>query len=230
MKRHVYNIRGFDCANCAAKVEKHLNSKESIEQCVIDFQNERLFIIYENTPNTIEELLDVDKKEKPLIIAKKFLLQQESIKKEVGKEIAGKFDEMVRKVKEYSSVRSAEIERQSLGCVGVKRTTGQHPGGIVVIPDYMDVFDFTPFQFPADDPTSAWRTTHFDYHAIDQDVLKLDILGHSDPTQLRMIQVATGMDVTTVPLDDKETMGIFLSPEPLGVTKEQIMCETLHHL
>ena len=122
--------------------------------------------------------------------------------------------------------RSAEIERLAIGCTGVKRTTGQHPGGIVVIPGYMDVFDFTPFQFPADDPTSAWRTTHFDYHAIDQDVLKLDILGHSDPTQLRMIQDLTGMDVTEVPLDDKETMGIFLSPEPLGVTKEQILCET----
>ena len=123
-------------------------------------------------------------------------------------------------------MRSAEIERISAGCTGVKRTTGQHPGGIVVIPGYMDVFDFTPFQYPADDPTSAWRTTHFDYHAIDQDVLKLDILGHSDPTQLRMIQDLTGMDVTKVPLDDKETMGIFLSPEPLGVTKEEIMCET----
>lgn len=123
-------------------------------------------------------------------------------------------------------MRSAEIERLAMGCTGVKRTTGQHPGGIVVIPGYMDVFDFTPFQYPADDPNSAWRTTHFDYHAIDQDVLKLDILGHSDPTQLRMIQDLTGMDVTTVPLDDKETMGIFLSPEPLGVTKEQIMCET----
>ena len=123
-------------------------------------------------------------------------------------------------------MRTAEVERLAIGCTGVKRTTGQHPGGIVVIPDYMDVFDFTPFQFPADDATSAWRTTHFDYHAIDQDVLKLDILGHSDPTQLRMIQDLTKMDVTTVPLDDKETMGIFLSPAPLGVTKEQIMCET----
>lgn len=122
--------------------------------------------------------------------------------------------------------RSAEIERLAIGCTGVKRTTGQHPGGIVVIPGYMDVFDFTPYQFPADDSESAWRTTHFDYHAIDQDVLKLDILGHSDPTQLRMIQDITKMDVTKVPLDDKETMNIFLSPEPLGVTKEQIMCET----
>ena len=123
-------------------------------------------------------------------------------------------------------MRNAEVERLSIGCTGVKRTTGQHPGGIVVIPDYMDVFDFTPFQFPADDPNSAWRTTHFDYHKIEDCVLKLDILGHSDPTQLRMIQETTGMDVTKVPLDDKETMGIFLSPEPLGVTREQIMCNT----
>ena len=122
--------------------------------------------------------------------------------------------------------RKAEIERLAVGCTGIKRTTGQHPGGIVVIPKYMDVFDFTPFQYPADDLNSAWRTTHFDYHAIDQDVLKLDILGHSDPTQLRYLQDLSGMDVTKVPLDDKETMSIFLSPDALGVTKEQIMCET----
>ena len=122
--------------------------------------------------------------------------------------------------------KTAEVERLAMGCTGVKRTTGQHPGGIVVIPGYMDVFDFTPFQYPADDPTSPWRTTHFDYHAIDQDVLKLDILGHSDPTQLRLIQDLSGHDVTKVPLDDKETMGIFLSPQPLGVTKEQILNET----
>ena len=123
-------------------------------------------------------------------------------------------------------MRSAEIERLAMGCTGVKRTTGQHPGGIVVVPDYMEVSDFTPFQFPADDVNSAWRTTHFDYHAIDQDLLKLDILGHSDPTQLRMIQDLTGMDILTVPLDDKETMSIFTSTKALGVTNEQIMNAT----
>ncbi len=123
-------------------------------------------------------------------------------------------------------MRTAEVERLAKGCEGIKRTTGQHPGGIVVIPGYMDVFDFTPFQYPADDATSAWRTTHFDYHAIDQDVLKLDILGHSGPTKLRLIQDITGEDVTKVPLDDKKTMEIFLSPKPLGVTKEQIMSDT----
>lgn len=124
-------------------------------------------------------------------------------------------------------MRTAEVERIAAGCTGVKRTTGQHPGGIVVIPGYMDVFDFTPFQYPADDPNSPWRTTHFDYHAIDQDVLKLDILGHTDPTQLRLIQNLRGVPVVDdVPLDDKDTMGIFLSPEPLGVTSEEIMNET----
>ncbi len=123
-------------------------------------------------------------------------------------------------------MRSIEVERLAQGCVGVKRTTGQHPGGIVVIPGYMDVFDFTPYQYPAEDVDAAWRTTHFDYHAIDQDVLKLDILGHTDPTQLRMLQDLTGIDVRTVPFDDKETMSLFLSPDVLGVTKEQIMNDT----
>ena len=128
--------------------------------------------------------------------------------------------------KGITNKRSCEIERLAKGCTGVKRTTGQHPGGIVVVPDYMDVSDFTPFQYPADDVTSAWRTTHFDYHAIDQDLLKLDILGHSDPTQLRLIQELTGTDILKVPMDDKETMSIFTSTKALGVTKEEIMCNT----
>jgi len=123
-------------------------------------------------------------------------------------------------------MRNAEVERLAAGCTGVKRTTGQHPGGIVVIPDYMNCFDFTPFQFPAEDPNSAWRTTHFDYHSIEECVLKLDILGHSDPTQLRLIQLQSNTDIMKVPLDDKDTMSIFTSTEKLGVTKEQIMCNT----
>ena len=124
------------------------------------------------------------------------------------------------------NMRTAEIERLAMGCTGVKRTTGQHPGGIVVIPDYMECFDFTPFQFPAEDPNSAWRTTHFDYHSIEECVLKLDILGHSDPTQLRLIQLQSGTDIMKVPLDDKATMSIFTSTEALGVTNEEIMCKT----
>ena len=128
--------------------------------------------------------------------------------------------------KELGDMRTAEIERLAIGCTGVKRTTGQHPGGIVVIPDYKEVSDFTPYQFPAEDAEAEWRTTHFDYHSIDQCLLKLDILGHSDPTQLRLIQNQSGTDIMKVPLDDKETMSIFTSTEALGVTTEQIMCNT----
>ena len=125
-----------------------------------------------------------------------------------------------------TDMRGAEIERLALGCTGVKRTTGQHPGGIVVIPSYMDVFDFTPYQYPADDETSPWRTTHFDYHAIDQDVLKLDILGHDDPTILRMLQDLTGVDVLKIPLDDKKVLSLFRSPKELGIKAEDINCST----
>jgi len=128
--------------------------------------------------------------------------------------------------KGITNMRTAEIERLAIGCTGVKRTTGQHPGGIVVIPGYMDVYDFTPYQYPADDNTSLWRTTHFDYHAIDQDVLKLDILGHDDPTILRMLQDLSGLDVTTLPFDDKEVMSLLSKPDALNVTEEQIMCPT----
>ena len=193
------------------------------------FEDKILEIISEvakSVNKSIEELLSVEKKEAVSIIAKKFLLLQEKIRKNVPSNIEVKFDEMVKKVKEYSNIRGAEIERIALGCVGVKRTTGQHPGGIVVVPDYKDVCEFTPFQFPADDPNSAWRTTHFSYHAIDQCLLKLDILGHSDPTQLRMIQDLTKTDILKVPMDDKETMSIFSSTKALGVTTEQILNNT----
>ena len=128
--------------------------------------------------------------------------------------------------KNIDDMRTAEIERLAMGITGIKRTTGQHPGGIVVIPDYMDVSDFTPYQYPADDVSAAWRTTHFDYHSIDQCLLKLDILGHSDPTQLRLIHLQSNTDVSKVPLDDKDTMSIFTSTKVLGVTNDEIMCPT----
>ncbi|MCH6267086.1 PolC-type DNA polymerase III [Neobacillus citreus] len=123
-------------------------------------------------------------------------------------------------------MRGAEVERLASGCTGVKRTTGQHPGGIIVIPDYMDVYDFTPIQFPADDRNSEWKTTHFDFHSIHDNVLKLDILGHDDPTVIRMLQDLSGIDPKTIPTDDPEVMKIFSGTESLGVTEEQIMCKT----
>ena len=120
---------------------------------------------------------------------------------------------------------NAEIARISAGCVGVKRTTGQHPGGIIVVPKGREIFEFTPVQHPADDPKSDIVTTHFDYHSIDQNLLKLDILGHDDPTVIRMLYDLTGIDPTKVPLDDKETMSIFSSTKALEVTPEQINSE-----
>jgi len=122
--------------------------------------------------------------------------------------------------------RGAEIDRLAMGCTGVKRTTGQHPGGIIVVPDYMDIYDFTPIQYPADDTQSEWKTTHFDFHSIHDNLLKLDILGHDDPTAIRMLQDLSGIDPKTIPTDDPEVMKIFSSTESLGVTPEQIRCKT----
>jgi len=118
--------------------------------------------------------------------------------------------------------RSAEAARLAAGCTGVKRSTGQHPGGIVVVPDYIEVNDITPVQYPADDTGSEWKTTHFDYHAFDANLLKLDILGHDDPTMMRMLQDLTGVDPTTIPMNDPKVLSIFSSTEALGVTPEQI--------
>jgi DNA polymerase-3 subunit alpha (Gram-positive type) len=121
---------------------------------------------------------------------------------------------------------SCEIERLAKGCVGVKRTTGQHPGGIVVIPNYMDIFDFSPYQYPADDTSSDWYTTHFDFNSMHDIILKLDILGHDDPTTIKLLQELTNVKIEDIPFDDKLVLSLFTSPDALGVTKEQIMCET----
>lgn len=120
------------------------------------------------------------------------------------------------------TLNNAEITRISTGCTGIKRTTGQHPGGIIVVPKGREIFEFCPVQHPANDSDSDIITTHFDYHSIDQNLLKLDILGHDDPTVIRMLQDLTGVDPKKIPLDDKETMSIFSSTEALGVTPQQI--------
>ena len=119
-------------------------------------------------------------------------------------------------------INNAEVLRIAQGCTGIKRTTGQHPGGIIVVPKGREIYEFCPVQHPADDPNSDIITTHFDYHSIDQNLLKLDILGHDDPTVIRMLQDITGIDPTKIPLDDKETMSIFSSTKALGVSPEQI--------
>ncbi len=119
-------------------------------------------------------------------------------------------------------INNAEVVRLAQGCTGVKRTTGQHPGGIIVVPVGNEIYEFCPVQHPADDDKSDIQTTQFDYHSIDQNLLKLDILGHDDPTMIKMLQDITGVDPKSIPLDDKETMSIFSSTKALGVTEEQI--------
>lgn len=119
--------------------------------------------------------------------------------------------------------RTAEIERLAKGCTGVRRSTGQHPGGIVIVPRDKEIYDFTPIQKPANDMNTDIITTHFEYHAIDANLLKLDILGHDDPTIIRRLEVMTNTNVLTdVPIDDPKVMSLFQSPEALGITPEDI--------
>ena len=117
-------------------------------------------------------------------------------------------------------------KRQAKGCTSVKRTTGQHPGGIIVIPENMDVFDFTPYQYPADDLSAEWKTTHFDFHAIHDNVLKFDILGHVDPTVIRMLQDLTGVNPKDIPTNDPKVMSLFNSTEALGIDLSYLNCKT----
>ncbi len=118
--------------------------------------------------------------------------------------------------------RSCEIERILAGCVGVRRTTGQHPGGIVVLPVGDEIYSFTPIQHPANDMTTDTITTHFEYHSIDHNLLKLDILGHDDPTMIRMLEDLTGIDAQKIPLDDASVMSLFQNTSALGITPEDI--------
>ena len=134
-------------------------------------------------------------------------------------------------VKKYLSERGktasrAEEGRLAAGCVGVRRTTGQHPGGLVVIPQENEIWDFCPVQHPADDPNADQITTHFEYHSMEENLLKLDMLGHDDPTMIRMMEDMTGVDAKKIPLDDKRTMSIFTSSKELGYENDKILGPT----
>lgn len=118
--------------------------------------------------------------------------------------------------------RRCEMERMAMGCTGVKRTTGQHPGGMIVLPRHEEIYSFTPIQHPANDMTTPTITTHFEYHSIDHNLLKLDILGHDDPTMIRMLEDLTGIDAKTIKLDDEKVMSLFHSTKALGITPDDI--------
>ncbi len=135
---------------------------------------------------------------------------------------------MVRKYMEERHItpHNAEMNRLVAGCTGIKRTTGQHPGGLMVVPSDHNIYEFCPIQHPANDINSNVTTTHFDYHSISGRLLKLDLLGHDDPTVIRMLYDLTGVNPQTVPLGDPQTMSLFESPDALGVSAEDIGCET----
>ena len=118
--------------------------------------------------------------------------------------------------------RSCEMERLAIGCTGVKRSTGQHPGGMIVLPRHEEIYSFTPIQKPANDMTTDVVTSHFEYHSIDHNLLKLDILGHDDPTMIRRLEDLTGLDATTIRLDDPDVMALFHGTESLHITPEDI--------
>lgn len=124
-----------------------------------------------------------------------------------------------------TDMRAAKLELLSQGCVGIKRTTGQHPGGIIVVPKKYDINDFTPINFPADDTSSTWKTTHFDFNAIHDNLLKLDILGHVDPTALKMLHHLTGVDPKTIPNQDEKVLSLFSSLDALNITSDDLLGE-----
>ena len=124
------------------------------------------------------------------------------------------------------TVSEAEKARLAAGCTNVKRTTGQHPGGMVVIPADKEIYDFCPVQHPADDPHSDIITTHFEYHSMEDNLLKLDMLGHDDPTMIKMLQDLTGVDPQKIHLDDKDTMSIFCSSKVLGFENDPVLGPT----
>ena len=134
----------------------------------------------------------------------------------------------VKKYLEENGIQSgaAEIDRLTAGCVGVRRTTGQHPGGLVVVPDDLEIEDFCPVQHPADAEDSDTITTHFEYHCMEDNLLKLDMLGHDDPTMIRMLEDLTGMNARTIPLDDPDTMSIFTSSKVLGFENDDLLGPT----
>ncbi|AHB36552.1 PolC-type DNA polymerase III [Spiroplasma apis] len=131
-----------------------------------------------------------------------------------------------KKFENQSQIRKVEIERLANLCTGVKRTTGQHPGGIIILPKEYEIEDFTPVNYPADDDTSEWKTTHFDFHSIHDNLLKMDILGHVDPTALRMLYDLTGVNPITIPTNDKKVYSLFSNLSALDINSDELLGES----
>ncbi|MCL4516026.1 MAG: PolC-type DNA polymerase III [Firmicutes bacterium] len=204
-----------DCPNCGAKLRK--DGHDIPFETFLGFEGDKVPDIDLNFSG---EYQNVVHKYTEQLFGKDYVFRAGTIATLADRTAFG----FVKKFLEEQGVgaRSAEVNRLVGGCSGVKRTTGQHPGGVMVVPRGQEIYNFSPIQYPANDREAGTITTHFDYKSISSRLVKLDILGHDDPTVIRMLQDVTGQDPKEVPLDDPTTMRIFSSVEPLGVAPEQV--------
>ena len=210
-----FDMPDKDCPNCGHKLSK--NGQDIPFETFLGFDGDKVPDIDLNFSGEDQPSAHLDVRD---IFGEEYAFRAGTVGTVAAKTAYGFVKGYERDFGKY--YRDAEVERLALGAAGVKRTTGQHPGGIVVIPNYMDVYDFTPVQYPADDVTAEWQTTHFNFHDIDENVLKLDVLGHDDPTMIRKLQDLSGIDPNDIPMDDPGVMALFSGTEVLGVTAEQI--------
>ena len=214
-----FDMPNKDCPNCGHKLSK--NGQDIPFETFLGFDGDKVPDIDLNFSGEDQPSAHLDVRD---IFGEEYAFRAGTVGTVAAKTAYGFVKGYERDYGKY--YRDAEVERLALGAAGVKRTTGQHPGGIVVIPNYMDVYDFTPVQYPADDVTAEWQTTHFNFHDIDENVLKLDVLGHDDPTMIRKLQDLSGIDPNDIPMDDPGVMALFSGTDILGVTPEQIGTST----
>ena len=214
-----FDMPDKDCPNCGHKLSK--NGQDIPFETFLGFDGDKVPDIDLNFSGEDQPSAHLDVRD---IFGEEYAFRAGTVGTVAAKTAYGFVKGYERDYGKY--YRDAEVERLAQGAAGVKRTTGQHPGGIVVIPNYMDVYDFTPVQYPADDVTAEWQTTHFNFHDIDENVLKLDVLGHDDPTMIRKLQDLSGIDPNDIPMDDPGVMDLFSGTDILGVTPDQIGTST----
>lgn len=214
-----FDMPNKDCPNCGNKLSK--NGQDIPFETFLGFDGDKVPDIDLNFSGEDQPSAHLDVRD---IFGEQYAFRAGTVGTVAAKTAYGFVKGYERDYNKF--YRDAEVERLAQGAAGVKRTTGQHPGGIVVIPNYMDVYDFTPVQYPADDMLAEWQTTHFNFHDIDENVLKLDVLGHDDPTMIRKLQDLSGIDPNEIPMDDEGVMALFSGTEVLGVTPEQIGTST----
>lgn len=217
-----YDLPDKDCPNCGSKLRGEGNNIPF--ETFLGFEGDKVPDIDLNFSGEYQSVAHAYTKE---LFGEEYVYRAGTISTVAEKTAYGYVRGYFEHHGNLEVMRKAEIERIAMGCRDVKRTTGQHPGGIIVIPQDMEVYDFTPVQFPADDINSEWKTTHFDFHAIHDNLLKLDILGHVDPTAINMLEKLSGVDAKQIPTNDVKVLSLFSSPNALGITKEQLYkCES----